>query len=211
MAVSVKSLAGGAVLFALLCAGEGRAAGVTFTKVPSADNYVSSYPAKAAAEGMGGVANIDCQAAADGSLGDCKVVSETPAGYGFGEAALGLATKIRLSLPAGASREVAIPLRFVPPPRQVEAVFQGDKGPGPYFPERASRAHATGEARLECQLSGDGALKDCRVIGESPDKLGFGDAALKMAEKKWLTAVPKTVDGKPMAKETVRVVVPFRL
>ena len=206
-----RSLAPMAVLVAAAAmASAAWPAGVTFTQTPTPDDYVAAYPARAAAEAVGGVANIDCQAAANGSLTDCKVVSETPEGYGFGAAALSLSAKIRLSLPAGASREVAIPLRFVPPPRTAEAVFENRQGPGPYYPERASRAHAGGEARLECQLSGDGSLKDCRVINEAPDRMGFGDAAMKMAEKRWLTAVPKMVDGKPLAKETVRVTVPFR-
>lgn len=48
------------------------------------------YPAHAIARGIEGRATLDCQVSITGAL-SCTLVSETPAGWGFGEAALRMA------------------------------------------------------------------------------------------------------------------------
>ena len=48
------------------------------------------YPARALQRGMEGRAVLDCRVSATGAL-SCVVVSETPAGWGFGQAALRIA------------------------------------------------------------------------------------------------------------------------
>lgn len=50
------------------------------------------YPPAAFAAGVAGEVQLDCAVAADGRL-DCMIVSETPLGWGFGEAALALASE----------------------------------------------------------------------------------------------------------------------
>lgn len=42
-----------------------------------------------------GVVTLDCRVSNDGRLRDCIVISETPAGQGFGQAALEAASKVR--------------------------------------------------------------------------------------------------------------------
>jgi periplasmic protein TonB len=46
------------------------------------------YPERAAKAHVSGVARLDCQVASTGDLSGCKVVSESPTGFGFGQAAL---------------------------------------------------------------------------------------------------------------------------
>ncbi|HEY1225593.1 MAG TPA: energy transducer TonB [Brevundimonas sp.] len=48
----------------------------------------ANYPPAAFAQGVGGVAVVRCRVTDDGAFKDCVVVEETPAGFGFGEAAL---------------------------------------------------------------------------------------------------------------------------
>ncbi len=80
---------------------------------------------------------------------------------------------------------------------------------GPYYPERAARMGLQGGAALECLLLANGALTKCRVLVEKPPGSGFGDASLKMAESRWMTAKPTIAEGHPLAEETVDVLVPF--
>jgi len=75
------------------------------------------YPERAMRLEQQGSARISCLIDADGSLKDCKAVSENPRGWGFGEAAVGLAAVLRVevtpciaSMPAGTRS--FIPLRF---------------------------------------------------------------------------------------------------
>lgn len=49
------------------------------------------YPARADRENVSGEALIECLIASDGALTECRVVRETPMGYGFGEASVAVA------------------------------------------------------------------------------------------------------------------------
>lgn len=56
-----------------------------WTRVPS--NLERFYPQRSIQRGVEGRAVLDCAVSVTGSL-SCTIVSETPAGYGFGDAAL---------------------------------------------------------------------------------------------------------------------------
>jgi hypothetical protein len=71
------------------------------------------YPPDAARRGIDGRAILDCLGGLDGHFTDCAVVFETPPGEGFGKAALGLATHVRVTNPTRAPiRTVLIPFDF---------------------------------------------------------------------------------------------------
>jgi protein TonB len=59
-----------------------------WVKAPGPADLVALYPEQAKAAGVSGRSVVDCELAADGSLAGCLLRTETPVGYGFGDAAL---------------------------------------------------------------------------------------------------------------------------
>lgn len=85
-----------------------------------------AYPPAAAAQKVSGRVELSCRITRDGRVDRCQVVSESPAGLGFGEAALRLSERFRMKSMARDGKSVAnkriiggivrIPVRFDPPP-----------------------------------------------------------------------------------------------
>ena len=79
----------------------------TILQSPSSSRISQAYPAKAAgvrvqgtsgySHQMNGYALIRCQVGRTGRLDSCMIVEEDPLGFGFGAAALGLASEYRFS------------------------------------------------------------------------------------------------------------------
>ena len=67
--------------------------------------------------------------------------------------------------------------------------------PGGYFPERAQRLGVPGVSILVCEVATLGKLDKCAVLDEFPIGFGFGDAARRMADEGYMTAIP--VAGAP--------------
>ena len=65
-------------------------------KKPSSEEVSNAYPAAAALRGVGGKVLIECKIARDGVPYDCRIISESPSGVGFGDATLKLASKFRM-------------------------------------------------------------------------------------------------------------------
>lgn len=82
-------------------------------KAPNYD-MIRYYPAAAARANISGRAVLDCLVQAGGLLGDCKVVSETPLGWNFGEAALKMSVLFRATHRTEGSR-TRIPIGFRAP------------------------------------------------------------------------------------------------
>lgn len=93
----------------------------TWTALPSGDSMAGAFPAAARTAGIAGArVTMDCLVVEDGRVEDCRVVSEAPAGYGFGAAALSLTPGFGMSvwtmegLPTVGGR-ITIPLRYENP------------------------------------------------------------------------------------------------
>lgn len=63
---------------------------------PSGDEVAEYYPAAAGSRGLDGRATISCAVRASGILSNCLLVSESPEGYGFGEAAIKLSSRFKM-------------------------------------------------------------------------------------------------------------------
>jgi TonB family protein len=50
------------------------------------------------------------------------------------------------------------------------------------YPKAALAAQAGGKATVRCTVTSEGSLADCRILYESPNNLGFGDATLAVAQ-----------------------------
>lgn len=64
---------------------------------PTAEQMMRAYPNRAIETGVSGSAQLNCAVQTDGRLNDCRIVSETPARYGFGRAATTLSRQFRMS------------------------------------------------------------------------------------------------------------------
>ncbi len=96
LAATAAVLVSGGTALADTAAGSG---GDTVVQLrgPTPDEIYKAFPAKARYERMGGTAAMQCRIDAKGLLQECAVVSETPQGWGFGDATLRLARRFQIS------------------------------------------------------------------------------------------------------------------
>lgn len=196
-----------------------------WVRKPTAGQLAAAFPTRAWDSARSGKAMIKCQVTVEGFLDRCKVLSESPAGYDFGAAALQLAPQFRLSpkirggkpVPGG---DVTIPINWdmsgarpdpsnfgsrrllidppwsaVPSLEQVRAAWPAE-----------AQGVASGQAALRCSVAADGALKDCEAISEVPSGKGFGKAAKALSRNFKMRVAPE--DAKIL--KTISVDVPFR-
>lgn len=86
---------------------------------PTGEDVERYYPGEAARRHIAGSVVIDCKVARDGRLVGCRTVSETPPGWGFGDAAIAMAGRFRMypktiDGQATDEGEVRVPINFQP-------------------------------------------------------------------------------------------------
>lgn len=196
-------------------AGPVAAQSAQWASLPDAADMRAAYPGRAAAESVGGKATLKCDVRPDGGLSSCLAISEAPAAYGFGSAALVLAAKIHVVAGPDMPATVTVPIQFKLPPRELVATFPkvdrnyaafGDAGP--YYPIAAIDRRIGGYAVLACDLAADGALTGCTVAEEAPAGVGFGEAAQRMAQAGYIVGEARQ-GAASTSREPVRVLTPF--
>jgi TonB family protein len=174
-------------------------------ELQTAESLIAAwYPAGAKAKGLEGEATISCRRMPHGAPAGCFVVSQSPPGAGFGDAALVIAARAKddpsVDVPAPyvqAYHPITFSFRLKPtlsiePNLLLPYAVQPSEWFGPpdagddlshYYPHRAQRLGIPGRAVLDCRAFADGHLDDCAVASESPPDQGFGHAAVLMARK----------------------------
>lgn len=91
----------------------------SWLRQPSAAQLMRAYPDRALQADVGGRAMLNCLVQPDGRVADCNLMAETPGGYGFGQAAEGLARHFQINPRtvdgAAVGSRVNIGIRFTPP------------------------------------------------------------------------------------------------
>ena len=140
------------------------------------------YPPGAEKAGIWGSAVIACTLRISGDLENCQLASETPPGWGFGEAALKMAPTLH-ARPHSVNGEpyegaLKVPITF-------------------RFPETPSIAPVTvasaapGSASINCRVGADTRFENCLLTEANPETLG--DAAIASADN--LRAPPSLAVG----------------
>src|SRR5687768_6650024 len=209
-------LALGALAIAPAASGQDRSA--DWLKKPTERDLYGVWPSKALDRGLGGKATIECVVTLQGTLRACKVLSEEPAGAGFGAAALALSPQflMRPEMKSGQAVEstVRIPINFHKPDRELgswltpvtESALPGDKvysnllyreaptvaDVAAAYPPKARAQKKGGAVTLDCKIGEGGRLGGCAEVREEPRGFGFTGAARTLARK----FVAPTDDGR---------------
>ena len=178
-----------------------------WVKRPSAPQFAAVFPAEARRKGIDGRAAIGCSVTTEGTLDRCEVLSESPAGAGFGAAALALAPLFQMSpmlvngVPQrGGTVRVPIVLQsggpamlsrsapsttgraaYVTRPIWTAAATQADVAAA--YPAALKASKQKGSAVLDCALAPTGRLAQCKVASEAPQRGGTGRAALSLISR----------------------------
>jgi len=210
MAVLLQSLA----VVTVATAGEQP---VAWKSAPDADLLQSVYPQEALDRSVEGSVRLDCRVTSTGKTRDCAILSESPADYGFGQAALSLADSFEF-YPARTdgtpveTAHVRIPVTFSPPPQLTHIRWKrqpSEDDISAAYPALAVNKGATGAAVMNCFVTAVGTLTGCRIMSQTPGGLGFGDAALDLSALYVLE--PTTAMGESVAGGAVSVEVNFNI
>ncbi|WP_354089009.1 energy transducer TonB [Brevundimonas faecalis] len=124
----------------------------------SQPNIQDLFPARALKEAVSGVARIQCVSTREGGTRDCRVIEETPLGWGFGQAGLDGMARSRLQ------------------PGQVDGQPVDSRVVQPFT------FIAVGEVELDCAVDPDQNVSDCRIAKEVPSGRCLGARALRQAK-----------------------------
>lgn len=190
---------------------------------PSAEDLLAVFPREAFRREVSGYAVISCVVTVQGALNDCVVIDESPAGMGFGGAAIALTPQFTMK-PALLRGEPVIstarfPIRFgavggglaAAGKKVLPANISWSEAPtfadmAAAYPSRAREEGIGGRAMLACRMDRDGRLTGCSVAASSPVGYGFDRAAKALAKK---FAYPVTTDEDRKAVREVIVHLPI--
>lgn len=195
-----------------------------WAEAPTFEDMAAAWPAEVGDLAVG-TAVLRCQVAPGGQLRECRIAGQTPKDSPFGAAARTLAGKFQLKLtPEEAkkyvSSDIAISFRFYNPStpagqaRKVEKPdwivrINPEKVVALYPAAAADAGVREGVGMADCLVAPDGKMTDCKVAGETPAGLGFGQSAVLAISLMQMD--PWTPEGRPVAGARVKVPVQFSL
>ena len=98
-----------------------------------------------------------------------------------------------------------------PPPRYIEhplwLSIPSAEQLGEYYPDAALRSNVAGEVTLQCTVTAQGHMTACNASSETPEGLGFGQAAIRIS--RFFTMGPLTAQGIATAGGIVSVPIKF--
>jgi TonB family protein len=191
---------------------------------PTQSEMLRTLPAEAARQGVDGRAVISCEVSPEGTLRGCLVREESPAGMGFGAAALTVSTLFRMrpatvdGRPVSGAR-VNIPINWILPEGMVGATQSYVANPNwtaapttaqvaAAYPKGARERGQPGQVALDCDVDEAGRLGRCRTVTETPKGAGFARAAESLKDLFRLDP-PRDAQGRLMRKARVRTPVAF--
>lgn len=148
---------------------------------PTAAEQQAAAP-KGLASGAFARAVMRCAVADGGELSGCRIVQESPAGAGVGDALLSMVPKYRRKPPGkDGAREVQVAVDWA----EYDTRSDWLKRPSAddltaVYPTEALKRQVGGAAVIDCVVAVQGTLKDCVVQEDSPQGLGFGGAAIAL-------------------------------
>ncbi|UTP38731.1 TonB family protein [Phenylobacterium sp. LH3H17] len=194
---------------------------------PSPEDLMGVWPRDAMRQGLGGKAKIACVVTLQGALRDCVVVSESPAGAGFGAAAIAITPQLMMTPAIKGGQpvlaKVTIPINFEKPLVPTGSHLPGGgvalartmlsgvtwTGAPTYaqvaaaYPEKARKGQAAGKSILVCRFKSEGRVGSCEVIAEEPKSQGFGSAAKTLAPR--FQGPSQLADGQPTLGMEVQI------
>ncbi len=167
-----------------------------WTERPGKEVDQAAWPEAARKAGVGGHAAANCAVEADGRLTDCRIVNESPAGQGFGKAAISLAPLYRRDVKRYPAERAIIAhewYEFDSPPDWKKKPTPADLAA--VFPREALKSGKDGQAIISCTATVHGTLNDCVVLWDNPAGMGFGGAAVALTPQ--FLMKPAMRGGKP--------------
>jgi TonB family protein len=226
--VDGKAVAGASVRIPIIFIANGPMSGKTrpavslpvWSRAPSFADMDAAWP-KGAGDLKEGGATLRCSVSSTGALRNCQRMNEMPRGKGFGSAAMDLADRFEMMVGPGELEKVKgglvnVPFRFLnpasPEARRIGKLrwivqLKQDRVLALYPDKAADAGVKTGTGVADCLVAPDGKLTDCKTARETPEGLGFGDAAVAVAGVMQMN--PWTDDGRPVDGLRIKLPINF--